>query len=88
MMTKKWNVAVYIGERDGRTHAEARLIPENETTLTGRGDARLHPSDRDVPEIGDEFAVARALNDLSHKLLAAATEDIEGVTNEHVRLSG
>ena len=26
-MTKTWKVLIFIGERAGRTHAEARLIP-------------------------------------------------------------
>jgi hypothetical protein len=85
--TKNWRVEIYIGERDHQTHAEARLVPDQEVTLTGMGQARLSPSDRDIPEIGDELAVARALADLAHRLLAAAADDIEGMTHEHVYLS-
>jgi hypothetical protein len=87
MMTKNWKVEIFIGERDGRTHAEARLFPSTRATLTGVGAARLNTTDRDVPEIGDELAVARALSDLSHKLLESAVDDIEGVTHEHVQLT-
>jgi hypothetical protein len=87
MMTKTWNVAIYIAESDGRTHAEARLIPSSEVTLTGAGEASLNPVEQDVPEIGDELAVARALRDLAHKLLDAAADDLEGVTHEHVHLT-
>ena len=83
---KNWRVDILIGERDEKTHAEARLVPGNEVTLTGTGDARLNPADRDVPEIGDELAVARALSDLAHRLLHAAAEDIEGLTHERVYL--
>lgn len=85
--TKTWRVEIYIGERDEKTHAEARLIPAQDVTLTGEGLARLNPVDRDVPEIGDELAVARALSDLAHQLLHAAVEDIEGVTHAPVHLS-
>ena len=60
--TKTWHVDLFIGERDGLTHAEARLRPDETVTLTGTGTARLNPTDRDVPEIGDELAVARALS--------------------------
>jgi hypothetical protein len=84
---KTWNVEVLIGERDERTHAEARLVPQDQVTLTGVGTARLNPHDKDVPEIGDELAVARALADLAHHLLQAASEDIEALTHENVRLS-
>lgn len=85
--TKTWHVDVYLGEREGRTHAEARLHPGGPgtaVTLTGSGDARLNPADRDVPEIGDELAVARALSDLAHRLLHAAAEDIEDITHKPV----
>lgn len=84
--TKTWHVDVYIGERDGRTHAEARLRPGEDVTMTGSGDAKLNPTDRDVPEIGDELATARALSDLAHRLLHAAAEDIEALTHERARL--
>jgi hypothetical protein len=84
--TKTWKVEIFIGERDEKTYAEARLMPGQEVTLTGTGVARLNPKDRDVPEVGDELAVARALNELSHRLLHAASEDIEQLTHESVRL--
>jgi hypothetical protein len=85
--TKTWHVDIYLGEREGRTHAEARLRPGDAVTLTGTGDARLNPTDQDVPEIGDELAVARALSDLAHRLLHAAAEDIEGITHVPSRLN-
>lgn len=84
---KEWHVDIYIGELDGQTHAEARLRPRSsEVVLTGSGKARLNPSDRDVPEIGDELAVSRALGDLAHRLLQTAADDIEGFTHERARL--
>jgi hypothetical protein len=39
-----------------------------------------------VPEIGDEIAVARALNDLSRRLLGIAQDDVAALTHERVRL--
>jgi hypothetical protein len=84
--TKTWHVDIYLGEHEGQTHAEARLRPGDDVTLTGTGTARLNPSDRDVPEIGDELATARALSDLAHRLLHAAAEDIEDITHEKARL--
>jgi hypothetical protein len=65
---KRWRVDVFLGEQDGRTHAEARLHTELGDHLLGVGRARLNPNDSDVPEIGDEIAVARALADLGHRL--------------------
>jgi hypothetical protein len=84
--TKRWTVDVFVDEEDGHTYAEARLHTNDKTHLVGVGRARLNPADRDIPEIGDELAAARALNDLAHRLLIAATADIEAVTHEPVRL--
>jgi len=85
-VTSRWQVEVFLGERDGRTHAEARLHTSDRTHLVGTGTARLNPRDRDVPEIGEELAAARALSDLAHKLVEAAASDIEGVTRQRVVL--
>lgn len=84
---KRWRVDVFLGEQDGHTYAEARLHTELGDHLLGVGRARLNPHDYDVPEIGDEVAVARALTDLGHRLLITAAQDIEQVTNEPVRLT-
>lgn len=86
MRTKTWSVEILIGEQDGRTHAEARLHTNDQTALTASGTARLNPSDRDVPEIGDELATARALSHLAHRLLDTAADDLEGVTEERAVL--
>jgi len=87
-MTKTWSVEIFIGERDGSTHAEARLRTNDNTEFTASGSARLNPTDRDVPEIGDELAVARALSALGHQLVEAAAADIEAVTHERASLQG
>ena len=86
--TKRWNVVIEIDEHDGRTRAVASLHNRDADQLTGVGLARLNPADRDVPEIGDELAAARALADLSHQLLDTAAADIEQITHEpaHPRL--
>lgn len=83
---RTWSVEIFLGERDGHTHAQARLHTGAETVLTASGSARLNPTDRDVPEIGDELAAARALSGLAHVLLDVAARDIEGVTHERVSL--
>jgi hypothetical protein len=44
--------------------------------------ARLNPADRNVAEIGDELAVARALADLGKRLLTTTSDDIEAVTHQ------
>jgi hypothetical protein len=83
---KRWNVEVLIGEMDDRTYAEAQLYDEIRDDLVGTGQARLRPAEPDIPEIGDEIAVARALSDLGHRLLATAAGDLEDATREHVSL--
>jgi hypothetical protein len=83
---KRWTVEVFLSEDRGHTHAQARLHTGEDTHLVGVGRAHVHPTDRDIPEIGDELAAARALSDLSHALLVAAAGDIEAVTAQPVRL--
>ena len=75
--TKRWSVTIDIEEHDGRTRAHARLHTRDTDRLVGVGGARLNPTDRDIPEIGDELAAARALSDLAHRLLDAAGTDLE-----------
>jgi len=80
--TRSWSVDILIGQREGHTHAQARLHTGDRTHLTGTGVARCDPHDSDVPEIGQELAAARALLDLGQRLLSAASDDIEGVTGD------
>ncbi|MHA6793991.1 DUF1876 domain-containing protein [Pseudonocardia bannensis] len=83
---KRWTVIVDIDEHDGRTRSVARLHTRENDRMVGVGTARLSPDDQDVPEIGDELATARALAELSHRLLNAAADDIEHVTMKPAHL--
>ncbi|MEJ3747018.1 DUF1876 domain-containing protein [Actinomycetes bacterium KLBMP 9797] len=76
---KRWSVDIYIDEHEDerRTRAEARLNNPDRLGIAGVGIARRNPADPDVPEIGDELAVSRALSDLAHQLLDAAAGDVE-----------
>lgn len=85
---KRWDVEIFVGEQDGRTYAEARLHTELGDRIVGIGRARVSPDDFDVPEIGDEIAVARALSDLGHKLLLTAAGDIRQITGKPARVNG
>lgn len=78
---KKWTVEIHIDEHESKTRAEARLHTQDSTHLVGVGTARLNPHDHNVPEIGDELAVSRALADLAHQLLDAAAADVEQVAH-------
>lgn len=50
------------------------------------GTARLSPVDRNVAEIGDELAIARALSDLAGQMLRVSAHDIEAATDEPATL--
>lgn len=87
---KRWNIVITIDEHDGRTRARARLRTHDGERV-GVGLARCNPADREVPEIGDELAVARALTDLGDQLMGAAAADVGENTHEddvHVRATG
>ncbi|MDA2812822.1 DUF1876 domain-containing protein [Nocardiopsis sp. RSe5-2] len=81
---KRWNIEIMLSEESegeqARTWADAGLHAEDGTDLHGRGMARKHPSDSDVPEIGEELAVSRALADLARQLRQVAAEDISDNT--------
>jgi Domain of unknown function (DUF1876) len=81
-----WPVEISLVEEDGTTRAEARLARDG-VGMTGRGLARRHPGDREVTQIGEEIAAARALSDLAHQLLSDAAGQIEGITHQRAHLS-
>jgi hypothetical protein len=76
--TKRWTVDIYIDEHEEtrRTRAEARLHTGDPSDVRGVGLSSRHPRDREVPEIGDELAVARALADLAEHLYTDARMDV------------
>jgi hypothetical protein len=82
----RWSVRIDVNESDGETDAEARLVMDGDQHLASHGRARLNPADRDVAKIGMEIAVARALSELSHKLLHAAAVEVEARTHERAHL--
>lgn len=75
--TKSWRVELFLYEEGDHTKADAVLHTDAGTELRASGVARRNPADREVPEIGDELAACRALSELSHRLLIAATDDVE-----------
>jgi hypothetical protein len=77
MRAKTWNVEIYLFEQEGRTRADAVLRTDAGTEVTHSGTARCSPADNDVPEIGDELAVCRALTGLAHDLFEATVLDVE-----------
>ena len=82
----RWSMAVFVAEIDDETDAEACLTRADNRSFSGRGKAKLNPADRDVALIGEEIAIARALSDLSHKLLHSAAVGVESMTHEKAHL--
>lgn len=82
---KTWRVEVSLFESEGDTTAHAVLVAEV-PGIEAKGSARRHPLDADVPEIGDEVAVARALRRLSDRLLGVASHDIAILEGHPVEL--
>ena len=83
LSTQTWTVELLLSERDGVTHAEARLLSGLPSPLTATGDARLSPQDPvDVAEIGYELAAARALTHLGEALLQTADADVDALLHD------
>jgi hypothetical protein len=76
MLNITLQVEMTFTENADRTLAEASMDLSGER-FAGVGQARRAPEDPTVPVVGEELAAARALADLSHKLIEAATERIE-----------
>ncbi|MEW1636894.1 DUF1876 domain-containing protein [Streptomyces sp. NPDC093801] len=74
--TGEWKTRVYLFEEDRTTNVRVEL-DTGTTKLTGHGTARCNPTDADVPEIGDELAAARAMEDLGAQLKRLAFGDVE-----------
>jgi hypothetical protein len=82
MEDKHWTVRIHITEDGDDTRAEAVLSAQDTdtSTVTGRGVAHRNPIDRPIPEIGDELAASRALEDLAIRLHDMASDDIVQLT--------
>lgn len=74
---KVWSVEVFIEETADDTEAKA-VVDVGDRRFGGWGRARRNPEDPEMPRVGEELAVARALSDLSHHLLDEAASSIEG----------
>jgi hypothetical protein len=75
-----WTVEIHLSERDGQTHADARLISGTTRPLHAVGTARFNPHDRmDISEVGYEVAAARALHELADLLQVTAEGDVSAL---------
>ncbi len=85
-MIDRWPIEVTLREEGRETRADAHLTRQAGIKVSGHGLARRNPDDREVSEVGEQIAAARALSDLAHKLLDAAAGEIEAITHERARL--
>lgn len=76
MHSTTWQITLNLFEEEDHTRAEAVLRTSAGTEIRHSGVARLRPGDRDIPEIGDELAVCRALHGLAQDLLEATVVDV------------
>ncbi|MFJ6934421.1 DUF1876 domain-containing protein [Streptomyces sp. NPDC101132] len=74
--TTEWKTQIHLFEEDRTTKVRVEL-DTGTAKLTGHGTARCNPTDADVPEIGDELAAARAMEDLGAQLKRLAYGDME-----------
>jgi hypothetical protein len=82
---QSWRVEISFTEDADRTRADAILELASQR-FHGFGQARRAPQDRRLPVVGQDLAAARALSDLSHKLLDAAAQRIESSEGQPVKL--
>jgi Rv2632c-like/Domain of unknown function (DUF1918) len=54
--------------------------------FSGWGRARRNPADPEMPVVGEELAVARALSEVSHQLVVAAADSLESALGRPVAL--
>jgi hypothetical protein len=86
-MAERKTVTVEVVLTEDPSHTEAKAtLRIGDTEIAAEGIARRNPSDPNVPVVGEELATARALSDLSHRLLEVAAKAIEDFTGKPVDL--
>ena len=79
---RTWTIEIEVLEDGVATVARAVLHEDDvPTVVTADGQAVRNPHDEDVPEIGDELAVARALDHLAGTLKAAAEHNLTTIND-------
>jgi len=84
--SKAFRVDINVIEEGSTTDATARLVIDGEE-IVASGMARRNPDDPDMPEIGDELAVARALLLLARELSHKVDEGIAAYEGHEVHVS-
>jgi hypothetical protein len=81
-----WSATIDLFDDGLNTSAHAILRTPAPHEMDAHGAAHRRVADPDIPEIGDEIAVARALRHLADQLLASAADDIAGIEGHPVTL--
>ncbi|MFB6888636.1 dsRBD fold-containing protein [Kitasatospora sp. NPDC056327] len=76
-MHNQWDVELSFEEDGVHTGCQARLTGARAPGLSAHGEALKSAEDRPLARIGEELAASRALEELSRKLQAQATGEIE-----------
>lgn len=80
--THEWQIRVSVFAAGDDTTARVALVGDAIGELDAQGTTHRGVRDPEVPRIGDEVAIARALRHLADQLLARAGHDVENVTGE------
>ncbi|WP_206442271.1 DUF1876 domain-containing protein [Streptomyces boncukensis] len=72
-----WHVELKFEEDAHRTRAVALVRLPDGSEVRSHGYARRHPVDPNQPRVGEEIAGARALNELTMRLLTKAHDEID-----------
>lgn len=86
--TKVWHVEVHVSESERETTAHAVLRTEVLESMEGHGTARRREDDQEIPVVGDEIAVGRALHRLGDRLISAAAGDLKAAHGHDVNVHG
>jgi hypothetical protein len=84
---KMWTAEIILEETPDKTDAFVTLRT-GDAECTAEGHARRNPDDPNIPRIGEEIAAARALSQLSSKLLEESARILEAHLGEEVHLTG
>ncbi|MEV6653324.1 DUF1876 domain-containing protein [Streptomyces sp. NPDC051219] len=74
-----WHIEMEFREEGDKTKAAAMVRLGDGTEFRAHGTASRHPADPEQLRVGEEIAGARALMDLSSKLLKKAHSEIDEV---------
>ena len=83
---KIWNVEIILDETEEKTDATATLRT-GDAECTAEGHAHRNPRDPNIPRIGEEIATARALSQLSGKLLEESARILQAHLGTEVHLN-